>query len=123
MRTEKIQEKAKEFIGVRFNYLTIEDGSVIEKNGIKEAVAHCVCDCGNKLSVKIKYLKLQSYKSCGCLRKNRVSTRNRINTVYVDYHDERIPLIDLCEQTNANYKIIYSRMRRGWDIYSALNFK
>ena len=55
--------------GEKFGKLTVlKEEKSIDHNGYKKRMVLCVCDCGNKKSVRLEYLRKQHTKSCGCLR-------------------------------------------------------
>lgn len=55
----------------RFGRLTVvkRTEDYVRKNGQKEPVWECKCDCGNKTAVIAYALKSGQVKSCGCLKK------------------------------------------------------
>lgn len=94
--------KVKDLIGKKFNYLT-----VIEQDLSKEYSRPywiCKCDCGNIISVCGKHLAYASttFKSCGCLRKNRFYIDGRSNSqLYKRYKSIK----DRClNKNNKSYK-------------------
>ena len=52
---------------------------------------------------------------------NITQANNKTDTKYVDYEGERVPLSILCRKKNVPYKLIYDRLRWGWDLDKALN--
>lgn len=69
------QEKIKFFIGKTFSELTIIsflDSVFCGKN--KVCIVKCSCSCGNIYNAKLKKLKSEETKSCGCLNKKRLTT-------------------------------------------------
>lgn len=47
--------------------------------------------------------------------------RNRRNTIYVEFHGERVPLSQLSEEYGADPDLVYARVVcRGWDVEKAL---
>lgn len=47
--------------------------------------------------------------------------RNRRNTIYVEFHGERVPLSQLSEEYNVDPDLVYSRVvALGWDVERAL---
>lgn len=53
------------FIGAKFNRLTILGMSTNGSNYAKRVI--CICDCGNNTTVNLANLKNSNTKSCGCL--------------------------------------------------------
>jgi hypothetical protein len=47
--------------------------------------------------------------------------QNKTNINLVEYSGEIAPLMTICKKYNLNYKLIYARMRRGWDFEKAVN--
>ena len=47
-------------------------------------------------------------------------TWNRRNTIYVDYNGKKIALPELAHQFNMKTSIVYKRLKRGWDLKTAL---
>lgn len=75
-------EKNKDLKNRRYGRLTII-GDVIKKLN-ENAKGHrysyyveCLCDCGNKVVVRISNLKTSRTKSCGCYQKDCLSNRMR----------------------------------------------
>ncbi len=56
-----------ELTGVRFGRLTVKAFSHLNK--WRASYWHCVCDCGNKVTVLTMSLSSGASKSCGCLAK------------------------------------------------------
>lgn len=47
--------------------------------------------------------------------------RNRRNTIYVEFHGERVPLAQLSEEYKVDPDLVYARVvGRGWDVEKAL---
>lgn len=63
----------KELTGKRFGKLT-----VIRETGKKNGVYmwECICDCGNNINVRGHELTRGHTKSCGCLKKERITEYN-----------------------------------------------
>lgn len=60
--------KAKDYIGMTFNALTVESVSA-DRHGTNRYFLRCKCECGNYIDVLPYQLKNNSVKSCGCWRK------------------------------------------------------
>ena len=60
----------KELTGKRFGKLT-----VIRETGKKNGAYmwECICDCGNNINVRGHELTRGHTKSCGCLKKERIT--------------------------------------------------
>ena len=59
--------------GQRFGRLTVTKRSGSDKWGA--ACWECLCDCGNTTTVRGYHLRKQAVSSCGCLLRERASTR------------------------------------------------
>ena len=57
-------------IGQKYGRLTVEN--VIYQKG-KETRVDCVCECGNRKQIRICDVRKGHTKSCGCLKKERIS--------------------------------------------------
>lgn len=75
MREEFIAEFAPSgLVGNKYGMLTIvECGEKIRK----KMLVKCLCDCGNTKNIILKYLIIGVTKSCGCLRNELSSKRNK----------------------------------------------
>ena len=58
--------------GQRFGRISVKSFSHIGKDGC--AVWKCVCDCGNEICVRGHDLRTGNTKSCGCLRREILTT-------------------------------------------------
>lgn len=63
--------KANEYIGKKFNMLTVE--SIDHYDNHYRAYFKCKCDCGNEAIVRGDGLIRGNNKSCGCMLKKRLS--------------------------------------------------
>ena len=49
-------------------------------------------------------------------------TRNKRNTIWVDYNGKSVQLIELCENLNLKYDTIHDRLiKRGWSLEDVIN--
>jgi hypothetical protein len=71
--------------GKRFGKLLAIEYAYTDKN--KNAVWRCICDCGKEAFVRSTRLKSGKTKSCGCLKSEVTSERNRNNTKYDARHN------------------------------------
>jgi hypothetical protein len=78
--------KEIDITGFRFGRLTVikKIGHHIRKNGRKDALWQCVCDCGNFVNVKKGNLKKGNTVSCGCFQKENRKKPHR-DIVIRDY--------------------------------------
>ena len=65
--TKKTYMKAEDYIGKKFNKLTVLEIDHRDKYGT--AFAKCKCDCGNVCIATISGLRKGNNKSCGCMLK------------------------------------------------------
>ena len=74
--------KWKQFIGKKFNRLTILERDYNHKS--KRTYVYCRCDCGNEKSILLQNVVNESVKSCGCyikeIQKNRKTTHTYSRT-------------------------------------------
>ena len=71
---------------------------------------------------RISVFKGYSKKNCRWATQKEQS-RNKKNTIYVEYKGEQIVLIDLCENFNWKFSRIYGRLKRGYSLENAINYK
>lgn len=50
----------------------------------------------------------------------KTQSRNKTNTIYVNYNGHRKCLAELAEENNIDYNLLSGRLKRGWDIEKAL---
>ena len=51
----------------------------------------------------------------------RLQSRNRRNTIFVEYKGERMPLGEACERAELPYMIVFNRIYKyGWSVKNAL---
>lgn len=65
IETKKTYMKAEDYIGKKFNKLTVLEIDHHDKNGA--AFVKCRCDCGNVCIATISGLRKGNNKSCGCM--------------------------------------------------------
>ena len=107
------ESSSSNWVGKKFNRLTILKSYNKEKYKDREFL--CVCDRGNKKITTIASLKKGSTKSCGCLRKEKMS---KAMTTYGlssnDLYREWQSIKTRC--TNPNSKAYKRYGKRGIDI-------
>lgn len=57
-------DKALNCVGEKFGKLTVENIRFEHK----KTIAECICDCGNKIEVRLDQLKSGNTTSCGCIK-------------------------------------------------------
>lgn len=71
--------------GERYGRLVVVDRAL---NDGKRTMWNCVCDCGNRVTVRAENLRSGNTKSCGCIEKDRPNrtthglSKSRINSVF-----------------------------------------
>lgn len=77
----------KDLVGQKFNRWTVIEQAedYIESSGKHRVNWKCICDCGTIRNVIEKNLKNGTSKSCGCLRKEKVSNIGKQNKKYNTY--------------------------------------
>lgn len=64
---------------------------------------------------------LRSYEPNNCRwATRREQSRNKKDTVFVQYDGKKVPLIDLCEELSVLYPTVRARLKRGYTIEQAL---
>lgn len=66
---EDTKNKRDEYIGKKYNRLTIIDFNYKQSGKTKNVYAVCQCDCGNTKEIQLHYVINGSVKSCGCYAK------------------------------------------------------
>lgn len=64
-----------ELLGKRFGYLIVKRYSHTNKH--RNAIWECLCDCGKTTFLRSAVLRNGHTRSCGCLRRDLVSRRNK----------------------------------------------
>lgn len=85
----KKEDNFEELVGDRFGRLTVT--RILNKLKYERTYSECICDCGNSTRVLLSSLKNGNTKSCGCLRKEKVSSmkgthRKSLSAEYNAYH-------------------------------------
>lgn len=84
--------RTKNLPGTRFGRLVVlHPLPVREKHGQRIRYWRCKCDCGSKISVPTNRLRSGNTKSCGCLRRERVSAavKMRIGSRHPNWNPEK----------------------------------
>lgn len=66
----------KDLKGQKFGRLTVLEKDIIKKSKAGDIYWLCQCECGNIVSINGSNLRSGNTKSCGCLKKERVSEIN-----------------------------------------------
>lgn len=101
----RLDQLREQYIGKKYNMLTILDVYIVNGKKNREFWAKCKCDCGNICDYYLTYITFQKkkyggYKSCGCLNKFNFD-RDYKNKVYND-----ITIVDLVKDDKDNLKRI-----------------
>lgn len=103
----------KEYIGKKFNFLTITDCYMSVYQSSNRIFAKCKCDCGQETSMTLTEVKNGHIKSCGCIQKFDFD-RDYKNKVY-----NGITLIELVKDNkNTAKKIVKCKCHCG-EIFNA----
>ena len=84
-KEKKIIKLKEEYIGHKYNRLTIDDIYYDEKGDI---TAKCICDCGNTKITKLSYVVRNEIKSCGCLLLEQPSLKKDYSGIKSEYNVE-----------------------------------
>ena len=104
--------KVKDLTGQKFGRLTpvYYDPNYINKNGKRQAVWWCECDCGNSELVPVitQHLKDGHNTSCGCLAQNKVHSLvgkkfGRLTVIKQDENSSIVKWLCLCDCGNPNF--------------------
>jgi len=71
----------KNLIGKIFGKLTVSKYSHTNKDN--RAIWKCICECGNTITVSTNSLSRKQTMSCGCLRSEKTSQRNRESSLII----------------------------------------
>lgn len=76
--------KLDDLTGKNFGKLTVikRDKDYVGRNGQRQTQWLCLCECGNKVTVRAAYLKDGRTKSCGCLRREATSVNSKQYNTY-----------------------------------------
>ena len=105
-------KKKMDLVGEKFNRLTVT-GSIDKEKG-KAQKYICKCDCGNIIETPTKYkLKSGHTKSCGCLKREKVSEKNSKyrNKGKISERNTYLQMIDRCY--NKDHKFYHRYGGRG----------
>ena len=87
----KKQQWSRNYVGKKYNRLTIEKIYKEPYYNNSKSFTDCVCDCGNRTKVSLSNLKSGHVKSCGCLLNEYNVTKRKsygwsaFNTLYRSY--------------------------------------
>jgi len=72
LRNKTKPERIKDISGQRFGRLVVKRlVGTVPKIG---AIWECQCDCGKTIDIPMRYLRNNKYKSCGCLKREKLKT-------------------------------------------------
>lgn len=92
-------DKAKsEYIGKKFNMLTIIDCYREVYQNSNRIFGKCKCDCGNEVGFNLTELKNGNIKSCGCIKKFN------FDRDYKDKYFHNIKVLDLVDEKKKRVK-------------------
>lgn len=88
--------KATNLSGARYGRLIVLGVSSLRTKA-GNALHKCVCDCGNETLVSAGHLKSKGVVSCGCYRRDRLTTHGLRRTPLYDVWSK---IVDRCENPN-----------------------
>ena len=95
-----LDQNKTNYIGKKFNMLTIIDCFIKFYQGTNKTFAKCRCDCGNIKDFHLCELKSGHYKSCGC--KNKFNFERD----YKDKYFHNIKVLELLDEKNKIVKCL-----------------
>lgn len=109
-----------DYIGKKYNRLTIKG---FYKTGYI-VYAHCECDCGNTKDVRFSALVSNNTKSCGCLKREVVTKKNKNSASYNGESNTRLyrcykSMLYRCNDSNCKDYIYYGK--RGITVCDSWN--
>ena len=101
-----MKEDWSQYIGKKFNYLTVI--RISGKNKYNRPLYKCKCDCGNTIITEATRVKMGAIKSCGCLQRKVVAERFKVHGL-TNTRIYRIwaAMISRCENPNNNRYYVY----------------
>ena len=80
----------------------------VDKHGEKNTTIDRIDVNGNYCKENCRWATLQE------------QVNNRRNTIHVYYGNQKYALGDLCRIVNKDYRLVYNRIKSGWNIFQAL---
>ena len=101
-----MKEDWSQYIGKKFNYLTVI--RISGKNKYNRPLYECKCDCGNTIITEATRVKMGVVKSCGCLQRKVAAERFKVHGL-TNTRIYRIwaSMISRCENPNNNRYYVY----------------
>lgn len=90
--------KFKDVLGQKFNNLTVISRALNDKNN--RTILNCVCDCGKKIQLVSREVRMGRTKSCGCHKKKWAPFKKKRSKI-----DAKIRTS--LAKTNAGFKHLY----------------
>lgn len=81
--------------GQKFGRLTVISRAEDMKDKNHKVLWHCVCECGNKVSVRASSLTKGLTRSCGCLQKEKAS---ELNSLLREYDENGMITKRICQR-------------------------
>lgn len=106
----KSKRYVKDLAGERFGRLTVLQRNLDKPRG--SVFWDCICDCGNKTTIRGKYLRNGDTRSCGCLHKEDISKlmyRGGKNKVWYDDYEHKLIPIEEARRDPKDEKILQVR--------------
>lgn len=133
------ETKLSDLKKINFGNLTVDSRVGTTKNG--RAIWRCLCNCGNYINISSASLKRGLTKSCGCLRKDKRTSRvfkNSIHNTFIGYRSRanrkgiefgisedylsKMLLSDCFYCQSSNYKMSIDRMnsQKGYTVENSV---
>ena len=101
-----MKEDWNQYIGKKFNYLTVI--RISGKNKYNRPLYECKCDCGNTIITEATRVKMGVVKSCGCLQRKVTAERFKVHGLTnTRIHRIWASMISRCENPNNNRYYVY----------------
>ena len=122
--------------GRKFGYLTVIDRNTAIRRKNRQSYWLCLCDCGNTITVSSSNLLQGHTKSCGCLKKEKITKHGMVNTpeyqAYQGMMDRCYNInskeydcyggrgINVCDRWRGNFPAFFQDMgKRPYNSYSS----
>lgn len=115
-------------VGRRFGRLWVQSPTTGLRAGQPRQWS-CICDCGNRTTVRGTALRGGTTQSCGCLNyeKNQSTLnarwtlgRGKLSSKVQELNPKRLTFSDFCKQYGLSTKVVRSRLKKGWAVERAL---
>jgi len=127
IRSGEVIQTPSKHIGKKFGRLLVidDDKRIVGNNGKRYRLVVCRCDCGKRITTRVKYLLNKDVRSCGCLSiekqcelKNNLAGQRFGKLLVISRHIEspprpgRVMYNVVCDCGNTNI-VIYDSLTTG----------